>query len=528
MKNSSSLYNQKILFLAVGGLVLVSIIGNFLGFSANVNLIISLAELVLLSGALYFHDKVKRFLYNVTDVCNEIRKGNFEVRIINESEHRELGALADAVNDSIDINDAFVRESMLAMQAASEGRYYRKIREEGMFGAFINSVRGINKAIALLENKDALDKKNKQMVDMTMKNIQSLVEAASNGDLSERIDTSQFEGAYKELTTQMNGLMDAISAPLAESIDVLRSLSEGDLTRNVRSEYSGIFGEIKTILNSVIEKLNEMVAQIKMVAESVVNASSEISTGSLDLSRRTEHHASSLEETSSAMTEITGKVRNNTDNAKKASDLSAKARDTANGGNDTVKDTVTAMSTIQDSSKKVSDIISTIDEIAFQTNLLALNAAVEAARAGEAGRGFAVVAEEVRALAGKSANAAREIKNLINNSADEVVRGSGLVNSVGKLFGDITKSSIEVANYISNIAKSSEEQSVGIEEINKAITSIEEGIQQNAALVEQSTAACHSLSEQAQQLNTLMEFFVVAENLVNGRLLTHNEPKYLS
>jgi methyl-accepting chemotaxis protein len=522
MKNSSSLYNQQ---LAIYALILAVVLHagiQFFGASEKIGYVIMFVELALAGAIIFFQQKVKSFLLGVTNVCSEIRKGNFEVRVINVSEARDLGNLANSVNDAIDICDAFVRESMLAMQAASEGRYFRKIREEGMLGAFINSVRGINGAIALLEQKDALDTKNKQMVELAMKNIRSLVEAASAGNLSERIDVKQFEGSYKELTAQMNGLMDAISAPLADAIDVMRSLSEGDLTRNIKANYKGTFGEIKETLNSVITKLNDMVVQIKNVSESVLTASSEISAGSTDLAGRTETHASSLEETSSAMTEITGTVKENSANARRASQLSNSGKEIANKGSLTVNDAVTAMSSIENSSKKVSDIISTIDEIAFQTNLLALNAAVEAARAGDAGRGFAVVADEVRSLAGKSAEAAKEIKNLIINSTNEVKRGSQLVNSVGVVFGDITKSNNEVASYVENIAKSSEEQSSSIEEINVAISSIEEGIQRNAALVEESTAACHSLSEQAKYLNELMEFFRVDAEKSGARLLGYD------
>jgi methyl-accepting chemotaxis protein len=243
----------------------------------------------------------------------------------------------------------------------------------------------------------------------------------------------------------------------------------------------------------------------------VNSASSEISAGSNDLSQRTEQQASSLEETAASMEEITGTVRQNSENARNANQLSAEARDVAERGGKVVGDAVSAMTTIEKSSQKISDIISVIDEIAFQTNLLALNAAVEAARAGDAGKGFAVVASEVRSLAGRSASASKEIKALIMESSGQVKIGAELVNQAGRTLEGIVESVKKVAEIISDIANASAEQSTGIDEINAAISQMDEMTQQNAALVEENTAAAQSLVQQSQALESVMNFFKLNE-----------------
>lgn len=294
-----------------------------------------------------------------------------------------------------------------------------------------------------------------------------------------------------------------------EAVDVLTGISQGDLTKKMTLDYKGTFGQIKTAVNSTVDQLYEMVKTIIESAQSVNSAASEISSGSTDLSQRTEEQASSLEETAASMEEITGTVKQNSSNAAIANDLSSKANQVANDGGRVVEQAVTAMGSIEESSKKISDIISVIDEIAFQTNLLALNAAVEAARAGDAGKGFAVVASEVRSLAGRSASASKEIKALINESAQQVQNGAKLVNQAGGTLKDIVESVKQVSSIVSEIASASQEQATGIDEINTAITQMDEVTQQNAALVEENTAAATSMVEQARDLENLMSFFKI-------------------
>jgi methyl-accepting chemotaxis protein len=306
---------------------------------------------------------------------------------------------------------------------------------------------------------------------------------------------------------------------IAETVDVLKNFADGNLTRKIEGEYKGTFREIKASLNSTIDRLRDMVRKIVEAAQSVNSAASEISSGSTDLSQRTEEQASSLEETAASMEQITGTVKQNSSNASTANDLSTKANVVANDGGRVVEDAVSAMRNIEQSSKKISDIIGVIDEIAFQTNLLALNAAVEAARAGDAGKGFAVVASEVRSLAGRSASASKEIKALINESAVQVSTGAELVNQAGETLRGIVASVKQVSEIISEIASASTEQATGIDEINSAITQMDEVTQQNAALVEQNTAAAQSMLEQAQELERIMRFFTLSEDQANDNEL---------
>jgi methyl-accepting chemotaxis protein len=296
---------------------------------------------------------------------------------------------------------------------------------------------------------------------------------------------------------------------IKECDDVLSGVAGGVLTKRMNGEYDGAFKEIKAAVNATIEKLSSLVSEIIESARSVNEAASEISSGSIDLSQRTEQQASSLEETAASMEEITSTVKQNSTNATTANDLSRKASKVASDGGKVVDDAVSAMDTIEHSSKKISDIIGVIDEIAFQTNLLALNAAVEAARAGDAGKGFAVVASEVRSLAGRSASASKEIKTLISESASQVQTGASLVKQAGDSLRGIVESVQQVAGIVSEIATASQEQAIGIDEVNTAITQMDEVTQQNAALVEQNTAAAQSMVEQARTLETLMSFFSI-------------------
>ncbi|GFE82978.1 methyl-accepting chemotaxis protein II [Steroidobacter agaridevorans] len=274
---------------------------------------------------------------------------------------------------------------------------------------------------------------------------------------------------------------------------------DGDLTYRL-PQLNAEFGEISTSLNGFIEKLHDIVSTTKSLSGSISTGTLQIARGNDDLSQRTQEQAAALEETASSMEEMTATVKQNADNARQANQLSSNARSHAEKGGAVVQRTVQAMEEINGSSRKIADIISVIDEIAFQTNLLALNAAVEAARAGEQGRGFAVVASEVRSLAQRSATAAKEIKDLINDSVDKVKAGSELVDESGRTLNDIMEAVKRVSDIVAEIAAASEEQAQGIDQVNNAVSQMDTTTQQNAALVEEASAASKALEQQAQGL----------------------------
>jgi methyl-accepting chemotaxis protein len=298
-----------------------------------------------------------------------------------------------------------------------------------------------------------------------------------------------------------------ISRPLTEAVNVAQRVAGGDLTGTIRAESKDETGQLLDALRDMNDNLLKIVGEVRTGTDTIATASNEIASGNMDLSSRTEQQAGSLEETASAMEELTSTVKQNADNARQANQLAVTASEVAVAGGNVVGQVVDTMGSINDSSKKIVDIIGVIDGIAFQTNILALNAAVEAARAGEQGRGFAVVASEVRSLAQRSAAAAKEIKILIDDSVSKVDVGSKLVEQAGSTMEEVVNSVRRVTDIVSEITAASHEQSQGIEQINHAITQMDEVTQQNAALVEQAAAAAQSMQEQAARLSEVVGVF---------------------
>jgi methyl-accepting chemotaxis protein len=311
----------------------------------------------------------------------------------------------------------------------------------------------------------------------------------------------------------------AIAAPVARAAAMLGEIADGrgDLTRRMPVETRDEVGELADAFNRFVSSLNHTIGDVRASAYAIADASSEIASGNMNLSRRTEAQASSLEETAAATEELTSTVRQNADNARQANELVLSATSQAEKGGQVVGQVVATMGSISDSSRKIGDIIGVIDGIAFQTNLLALNAAVEAARAGEQGRGFAVVASEVRNLAQRTAAAAREIKTLIGDSVDKVEAGSKLVDAAGATMAEVVGSVRRVAGLMSEIAASSAEQSQGIGQVNQAIAEMDDATQQNAALVEEAAAAATSLQDQSAKLAQVVSAFRLDESLASAQ-----------
>ncbi len=302
-------------------------------------------------------------------------------------------------------------------------------------------------------------------------------------------------------------LTRSITRPLDEAVQIAKRVAAGELTHREADTGNDEISELLNALKEMNDNLFNIVSEVRQGTDAIAIASGEISTGNSDLSSRTETQAGALEETASSMEEITATVRHNADNARQANGLVTSASNFAIKGGEEVGKVVDTMNSIKESSRKIVDIISVIDGIAFQTNILALNAAVEAARAGEQGRGFAVVASEVRNLAQRSASAAKEIKTLIGDSVEKVESGGKLVDAAGKTMTEIVTSVKHVADIMSEITAAGQEQSAGIEEVNRAITQMDEMTQQNAALVEQAAAAAESMEEQAENLARAVSAF---------------------
>ncbi len=308
------------------------------------------------------------------------------------------------------------------------------------------------------------------------------------------------------------GLAEQLRLAVAAARDAIEAAAQGDLSRRLDTGLDS--PELRCLaegVNSLLESMSAMVREIKTTSEQVERAADEISTGNENLSQRTEEQSSSLEETASSMEQMTTTVKQNADNASQANQLALAAREQAEKGGVIVNQAITAMSEINQASRKIADIIGVIDEIAFQTNLLALNAAVEAARAGEQGRGFAVVASEVRSLAGRSATAAKEIKGLIQDSVRKVEDGSARVTQSGQTLEQIVASVKKVSDIVAEIAAASREQSSGIEQVNRAVLQMDELTQQNATLVEQATGAARNMTGLTQSLNHSMSRYRLAQ-----------------
>ena len=430
----------------------------------------------MMLGFLMGHFGVAKPLAQISQVLNELASGNKAVEIPYATRGDEIGDNARAAKT---FKDNLLRmEEMEAEQKENEKR-------------------------AVAERQAAMQK----MTDEFEAAVGGIVQAAVAGDFSQRVDLQGKTGLVLNVGSAINSLCENVAKALDELIAMLDALADGDLTERITGEYQGNFARLKDNANKTADRIGLTIGEIKASAREVTNASAEISTSTTDLSQRTEEQAASLEETSASMEEISATVKKNAENAQTASQSATNTQEVAERGGRVVNQAIEAMSLIEESSRKISDIIGVIDEIARQTNLLALNAAVEAARAGEAGRGFAVVASEVRSLAQRSSQAAKDIKELITNSNGQVKEGVELVNRAGTSLKEIVDSIKDVSKVVAEIANASGEQATGIEQIGKALTQMDEVTQQNSALVEENAATAKTLEHQANAMNERVAVF---------------------
>jgi methyl-accepting chemotaxis protein len=457
---------------------------------------------------------------------------------VSTDETRALTVAIDSVRKSLQA----IATGQDAMREAHEaGRTGHRIEEGGLKGIYASMALGVNavaeshimlnERIVSLVDRYARGDFGEEMEDLpgdrarttaalrgvrgrlasVQAEIGRLADAAARGDFSLRADCAGHEHGFRDILQALNALMDAGDRGLQAVGGLLVAIADGDLCHRADGTHHGRFAELIASAESTAARLATIVTGIKSSAESIDVAAKEIASGNLDLSQRTEEQAASLEETAASMEELTATVKQNAENAKQANQLAATAGQAAQRGGAVVSDVVSTMQAIADASRRMDEIIGVIDGIAFQTNILALNAAVEAARAGEQGRGFAVVASEVRALAQRSAAAAKEIKGLISDSGEKVSSGNALVAKAGEAMGEITGAVRRVTDIMGEITAASAEQSAGIEQVGETVTQMDQTTQQNAALVEEASAAARALEEQARGLVEAVAVFRVAE-----------------
>lgn len=437
-------------------------------------------------------ENIKSALDQVNHTMNQVASGNFKERI-SISLEGDLATLKTSVNASAESVDNTMVALSEVMDGISDGNF--SVRMSDKVSGDVRS--SVNNAMENMDN--------------AIQEISEVIQKISKGEFDGRIQAN-LKGDMEALKNDVNTSVSQLETAMKEIIASIVSQSNADLTATISGNYQGELDTLKNSFNTSCQQLSNVIAQVINAASTVNIASSEVSSGSADLNERTQSQAASLEETAASMEELTATIKQNSDNAYTADRLANEAKGHAESGQSIMQETVKAIQEIHESSKKIEEIISLIDSIAFQTNLLALNAAVEAARAGEHGRGFAVVAGEVRNLAGKSADAARDIKELIENSVHSIENGTQKIEQTGDALEKINESIVQVTSIVSDISNASKEQQQGIDQINQAVMQIDQGTQQNAALVEETTAAAESLKDESDQLSQSVSGFKILGN----------------
>ena len=502
----------------------------------NIGMLLVIVWLLMAYFAIKFLlDKAFKPLDEMLGMVETIQKTGQLNNRITVATNDEIGRAACANNNLIGMVENALNEVNQVMQAVAGGDFTKRIQGQYV-GAFedlktstnksISSVdhtmRELNSVVRALEAGDLTVRMNEKVpgeirlsVDKTMTSMQEVMEdvnrvltAMEKGDFTQQVQVKS-QGEFGKLSSRINVRVQQTGKALEEISVVIAGLAEGDFTRQVSAQYEGKFGEVVKLLMQSSQNLSNLIAQTRQGVVNLVDNVNQIHHGSQDLNDRTQRQAASLEETTATMQAITQAVAQTSDNARSANQLAASARSQADKGAVIMRSTIDSMSNIKTASHKIEEIISLIDSIAFQTNLLALNAAVEAARAGEHGRGFAVVAGEVRNLAGKSSDAARDIKSLIENAVQAVDEGTQRAEDSDAALQGIIESIRKVGDIVSEITAASNEQSTSINQIGMAISEIDQVTQQNAALVEETSAAAETMRDEADALTGLVSQFKV-------------------
>jgi methyl-accepting chemotaxis protein len=419
-----------------------------------------------------FH--LSRPIHRITDTIRAVADGNFDIEVPFTDRKDEIGDMARAVG---------------------------VFKENGL-------------AVMSLNQQDAVQRARNDELQAMMS---AVVASAAEGDFSRRIDKDFGDRNLNIVATNVDALLASVDAGINEMRAVMANLAEGVLTRNMNGTYQGAFAELQVNVNGTMASLKQTIREVLDTSDSINGNINELGSSTNDLSKRTEQQAAALEETSAALQEITSVVRTATAKATEAAGMVTQATSDASQAGKVVGEAIDAMGRIETASNEIGKIINVIDEIAFQTNLLALNAGVEAARAGEAGKGFAVVAQEVRELAQRAANAAKDIKTLITKSGTEVQTGVKLVQATGSALAEIETRVHSINSHIHSIADSAKEQATGLNEINQAVNQIDNVTQQNAAMVEETSAATMKLASEADRLVQLISRFQLDEAATTAR-----------
>lgn len=453
---------------------------------------------------------IQTSIAEVNKVMNAMAKGDFKQRVTADLPG-DLGTLKTQVNLSLDQLANVMSALSSSAQAMQQGNFSHRaqVRAEGTFNDMVvalnDSMQSLNTAIADI---------NRVMTEMT------------NGQFNARM-TQPMQGDLDKLKTAVNNSLERIEAAFSEIGSVMAAQANNNMTLRIQGNYAGQLAILKDNINSTASQLENTLSNILGGANEVERSAGELANANQEMSQRIQEQAAALEETASAMEEMTAAVRSAADSAQNANHRAQEAVGMAKEGNNVMKQTVDAMHTISEGGNQIAQFVAIIDNIAFQTNLLALNAAVEAARAGEQGRGFAVVAGEVRTLAQKSADAAREIKSLVDSMTGEVTQGVHLATQAGSALSDITTAIEEVGSRVHQIADSSREQATGIDQVNKAISNMDHNTQQSAAMVEETSAATENMAQQANDVRGLISVFTLSHQQT-ASATTRPRPKAVS